>query len=138
MADTDGLDPALAAAIAAAEAAVAGMAEDYAAELTASAASLAAAADALAAHAPGTPGHADALADAFRITHDVKGQAGSFGFGAAGDLADALCERLRIVSCADGDLIAALRTAARLLEAMAAGDAGAAARAEALAAQVAG
>ena len=121
MDDTDDLDPALAAAIAAAEAAIAGMADEYAVRLAQEAEALAGAAARLAASVPGDAGHRAALADAFRIAHDVKGQAGSFGLAAATHLSDAVCEALRGRAEAPEAVVAGVGRAARLLGEIATG-----------------
>lgn len=119
MDDMDDLDPALLAAIEAAEAAVAGMADGFAEELAAYAAALAEATVALEANPPGTPAHAEAVQAAFRICHDVKGQAGSFGFDDAGTLCDGMCEWLRTREALEADAIAVLRDIARSIGRMA-------------------
>lgn len=89
------LDDELMAAIAAAEAAVESLAGDYPAQLSQDAATLADALARLRAAAPYTEEHAAASVDAFGVLHDIKGQAGSFGFDIATRLAGPYCEALR-------------------------------------------
>ncbi|NBG94691.1 hypothetical protein GTQ45_02980 [Pyruvatibacter mobilis] len=89
------LDDELMAAIAAAEAAVESLAEDYPAQLSQDAGTLADAMTRLRSAAPYTEEHAAASVDAFGVLHDIKGQAGSFGFDIATRLAGPYCEALR-------------------------------------------
>ena len=94
-ADEMELDDDLMAAIAAAEAAVGAMADDYPELLAQDVALLEQAVQKLRHYARGTDDHTRACVDAFGVLHDIKGQAASFGFEAATALCDPLCECVR-------------------------------------------
>lgn len=113
------MDDELLAAIAAAEAAIGSMAEDYPELLKQDVAALEDAARRLAEFAPGEDAHANAAGEAFGILHDIKGQAASFGFEPATRLSDPLCECLRQVNAVNPVLVGHLRVAALLLGRMA-------------------
>lgn len=113
------MDDEMLAAIAAAEAAVEAMADDYPELLLQDVGALGAAIDRLDASVAGTDEHASACMEIFGILHDIKGQAASFGYEAATMLADPLCELTRGVREVSPGLAATLREAARLLGLMA-------------------
>ncbi|MEP0069150.1 Hpt domain-containing protein [Pyruvatibacter sp.] len=114
------LDDDLLAAIAAAEAAVGEMAEDYPSMLIQDADLLKAAIARLRLHAPGTDEHAAACVDTFGVLHDIKGQAASFGYEAATALCDPLCECVRGKRTVDPQMMDHLEAAVELLNQMAA------------------
>jgi len=113
------LDDELLAAIASAEAAVGAMADDYPAMLVQDVELLDAALTQLTDHAPGTDAHTAACVDTFGVLHDIKGQAASFGYAAATDLCDPLCECVRGKASVSDEMVALLKQASALLSAMA-------------------
>jgi len=119
------LDDEMLAAIAAAEAAVADMAEDYPALLLQDTATLKGAVESLQAYPPGTDGHMTACASAFGTLHDIKGQAASFGFDAATALSGPLCEMMRETVRADARMAGLLEAACAVFERLAAAGPGA-------------
>jgi len=112
------LDDDLMAAIAAAEAAVGEMANDYPDMLAQDVALLKAAATGLRETSADTDDHTRACVDAFGVLHDIKGQAASFGFDAATALCDPLCECVRGKSGAGDDIIKLIDAAVVVLERM--------------------
>lgn len=114
------LDDELLAAIAAAEAAVGEMAEDYPSMLSQDADLLKAAIARLRLHAPDTDEHAAACVDTFGVLHDIKGQAASFGYEAATALCDPLCECVRGKRVVEPQMMVHLEAAVELLHHMAA------------------
>lgn len=114
------LDDELLAAIAAAEAAVGEMAEDYPAMLCQDVDLLKAAIARLRHHAAGSDEHAAACIDTFGVLHDIKGQAASFGYDAATALCDPLCECVRGKRSVESQMIDTFEAAVELLNQMAA------------------
>lgn len=115
-ADSIDLDDDLLAAIAAAEAAVEELADDYPAQLAQDTALLRDAVARLVASQPGSEDHAAASVDAFGVLHDIKGQAGSFGFDSATQLAGPFCEALRGVGHVTPQLTQLLEQVADVLD----------------------
>lgn len=113
------LDDDMLAAIAAAEAAVAMMADGYPELLLQDLAALNTALDMLGSAPVGSDAHAAACGDAFGILHDIKGQAASFGYTAATALCDPLCDALRGVRTVDAPIVTLLRAAGALMQRMA-------------------
>ncbi len=112
------LDDDLMAAIAAAEAAVGEMVNDYPDLLAQDVALLKTAVRGLRETSLGTDDHTKACVDAFGVLHDIKGQAASFGFEAATFLCDPLCECVRGKSGASNDVIHLIEAAIVVLDRM--------------------
>lgn len=112
------LDDELMAAIAAAEAAVGEMADDYPDMLRQDIDLLSAAIARLRLHARDTDEHAAACVDTFGVLHDIKGQAASFGYDAATALCDPLCECVRGKRMVEPQMMDHLDAAVELLSHM--------------------
>ena len=104
--DVPNLDPA---ALARAEAALAALADTYLAWADADAARLAAGLEQALCDPAGLHAHLPRL---FRIAHDIKGQAATFGYPLVGDLAHRLCHVLQACTADDPDPVDADRIAA--------------------------